>query len=61
LCVFSSNNSSNSFTTPIATFEDTPNQQKIVTPTCFQILSQAKLVEEAGAEHVKEAISQLVA
>jgi hypothetical protein len=55
----SSNNFSNSFTTPITTFEDTPDQQKTIAPTCFQILSQAEPVEEACVEHVKETISHV--
>ncbi len=43
------------FTTPIVTFEKTPNRQKIfVAPTCFQILSQIELVEELGAKLVEE-------
>ncbi len=42
------------FTKPIATFEDTPYQQKIVVPT---ILNQVEHVEEEGVEHVKEVIN----
>jgi len=47
--------------TPIATFEDTPDRQKITTPTGLQILNQAKPMEEVGVEHVERAINQLVA
>jgi len=40
-------------------FEKTPNQEKvIIVPTCFQILSQVKLVEETSAELVKGAVNQ---
>jgi hypothetical protein len=39
------------------TFEDTPNGQKIIVPTSFQILSQAKFVEEVGVELVEGAIN----
>jgi hypothetical protein len=52
----SNNNSSNSFKTPIATFEDTLDWQKITTLTNFQILSQAKLVEAKGVESVERII-----
>jgi hypothetical protein len=45
------------FTTPIATFEDTPYQQKIVVPTSLLIMNQVEHVEEEGVEHVKEVIS----
>ncbi len=45
------------FTTSIMTFEDTPNGQKIIVPTSFQILSQAKFVEEVGVELVEGAIN----
>jgi len=47
------------FMTPIMIFEKTPNQEKvIIVPTCFQILSQVKLVEETSAELVKGAVNQ---
>jgi hypothetical protein len=46
------------YTTPIATFENTPNQQNTTTPTSLQILSQVELVEAVGVE--EEIIIQLV-
>ncbi len=46
------------YTTPIVTFEDTPDRQKIIAPIGFQILSQAELVEATGVEHVQEVINQ---
>jgi hypothetical protein len=46
--------------TPIATFEDTLDRQKITTPTRLQILSQVKPMEEVGVEHVERAFNQLV-
>jgi hypothetical protein len=48
------------FTTPIATFENTPNRQKLTTPTIIQILSEVEFVEVAGVESVKEVISQMI-
>jgi hypothetical protein len=49
------------FTTPIATFEETLDQQFFfIMPTCFQILSQVKLVEETSAKLVEEVVTQLV-
>ncbi len=49
------------FTTQIATFEETLNRQKIfIVPTCFQIMNQAKPMEEPNVELVKETITQLV-
>jgi hypothetical protein len=41
-------------------FEDTPDRQKTVMPTGFQILNQIKPLEEANVEPVEEAINQLV-
>jgi hypothetical protein len=48
------------FTTPIATFEDTLDRQKIITPTNLQILNQVELVEVTNVELVEEVISKLV-
>jgi hypothetical protein len=48
------------FTTPIATFENTPNWQKPTTPTILQILSEVEFVEVACVESVKEVISQMI-
>jgi hypothetical protein len=45
-------------TTLIATFEETPDQQRTTTLTCLQILNQAELVEETGAELVKGTTNQ---
>jgi hypothetical protein len=42
----------------IITFEETPNQQRTIVLTCFQILSQARPMEEACVELVKGAINQ---
>jgi hypothetical protein len=60
ILISSTPHASKVFTTPITTFEDTPNRQKTPTPTSLQILSQVKLVEEACDELIEEAISQLV-
>jgi hypothetical protein len=49
------------FTTPITTFEETPNQQRIVVLTSLQILNQVELVEKACVEHVEKAINQPIA
>jgi hypothetical protein len=46
------------FKTPIATFKDTPNRQKIVAPTGLQIFNQVEFMEVANAEFVEEIISQ---
>jgi len=40
------------------TFEDTLDRQKIITPTGFQILSQAELMEATSVEPVQEVINQ---
>jgi hypothetical protein len=48
------------FSTPIATFEDVPDQQKFVTPTNLQILNQVELVEATCVEPLEEIIDQLV-
>jgi hypothetical protein len=40
------------------TFEETPNQQRIVVLTCFQILNQTRPMEEACVELVEGAINQ---
>ncbi len=48
------------FTTPVTTFEETPNQQRIIVLTSLQILNQVELVEEACVEHVERAINQPV-
>ncbi len=48
------------FTTPIATFENTFDRHKIAMPTSFQILNQAKPLEES-VEPIEGAINQLVA
>jgi hypothetical protein len=34
------------FTTPIATFEDTPDQQKTIAPIGFQILNQVEVINQ---------------
>jgi len=46
------------FTTPIATFRDMPNQQKIVAPMGLQILIQVELMEVACVELVEKIINQ---
>jgi hypothetical protein len=46
------------FTTPITSFEDTPNQQNITMPIGFQILSQVELMEVASVEPFKDVINQ---
>ncbi len=48
------------FTTPIMTFEDTPNKEKTTTLIGLQILSQAEFVVATSVEYVKEVIGQLV-
>jgi hypothetical protein len=48
------------FTTPIATFEETPNQQKITMLTSLQNLNQVKPMEEASVELAEGAINRLV-
>jgi hypothetical protein len=40
------------------TFEETPNQQRTVVLTCFQIFSHTKPMEETCVELVKGAINQ---
>ncbi len=48
--------------TPIVTFEETHNRQKIyVTPTSFQILSQVEPMEETSVEHVEEVVTRPIA
>jgi hypothetical protein len=42
------------------TFEDTPNQKKVVAPNGLQILNQVELVEAVGVKLVEEIINQLV-
>jgi len=46
------------YTTPITTFEDTPNQQKTTMPIGLQMLSQVELVEVIGVEPVEKIINQ---
>jgi hypothetical protein len=46
------------FTTPIANFKYTPDQQKIVAPIGLQILSQIELMEVASAKPIKEIVSK---
>ncbi len=46
------------FTIAIMTFEETPNQQRTVVLTCFQIFSHTKPMEETCVELVKGAINQ---
>jgi hypothetical protein len=42
------------------TFEDTPNQHKVVVPTNLQILNQVELVEVLGIEPIEKVISQSI-
>jgi hypothetical protein len=50
------------FTTPIATFEETLDQQIVfVVPTGFEFLSQVKLVEETHVKLVEKAVTRPVA
>ncbi len=58
--ILSTSHVSKVFTTSIVIFEDTPDRQKTVMPTGFQILNQIKPLEEANVEPVEEAINQLV-
>jgi hypothetical protein len=46
------------FTTPVMTFEDTPDHQKSTSPINLQILNQMELVEITGVEPVEEVISK---
>jgi hypothetical protein len=47
------------FKTPITTFEEKLDRHKISTmPTCLQILSQVKLVEEPSVEPIKKIVPQ---
>jgi hypothetical protein len=48
------------YTTPITTFEDTPNQQKTTMSISLQMLNQVELVEVIIVEHVEKIIDQLV-
>ncbi len=46
------------YTTPTMTFEDTHDQQRTTMPINLQILSQVELVEAIGVELVKEVINE---
>jgi hypothetical protein len=48
------------FITPITTFENTLDWQKVVAQTSLQILNQVELVEVASVEHVEEVINRLI-
>jgi hypothetical protein len=50
----------NVFTTPITTFENTPDQYKTSALIGLKILSQNKPVEEASAKPIKETINKLI-
>ncbi len=56
--IFNTLHASGVFTIAIMTFEETPNQQRIVVLTCFQILNQTRPMEEACVELVEGAINQ---
>jgi hypothetical protein len=58
ILIISTPHASEVFTTPIATFQETLDQQIVfVVPTSFAILSQVKLVEETSAKLVEEAVT----
>jgi len=49
------------FTTPITTFEETPNQQKIVVLIGLQIVNKVEPLEKASVEPIEGVINQLIA
>ncbi len=49
------------FTTPITTFEETPNQQKIVVLIGLQIVNKVEPLEKASVEPIEGVINQPIA
>jgi hypothetical protein len=52
ILISNTSHASEVYTTPIVTFENTPDQQKIIAPIGLQILSQVELVEAIGVEPI---------
>jgi hypothetical protein len=49
------------FTTPITTFEETFDWQKVtIAPTCLQILNQVELMEETNAKFIEGIVNQQI-